>query len=312
MLESTQTMLFQGARAGILRGSQEKTVGMPRRSAAGRKFTDGAVKVFSFIAVGLAVGMMLWILATVIYYGHSVFSFDFLFHATRPYGIPGGGIANAFLGTVAITAGAAVIAVPPALLAGVYLSEFHDCPWLDASLRFSANVMMGMPSVIVGLFVYVLWVVPAGHFSGFAASLALAIIMYPVILRTTEDILGMVPVALRESALALGMSRLRTTLAIVCRAAKSGLLTGVLLSLARVGGETAPLLFTALFSDGWVNTYFTEPTASLPVLITEYATNSPFEEMHAAGWGAALAVTVLVLVVNLAARILLREKNNVR
>jgi phosphate transport system permease protein len=160
----------------------------------------------------------------------------------------------------------------------------------------------------VGLFIYMALVVPTGHFSGFAGSVALALLMFPVILRTTEDILNMVPNTLRESALALGMSRTRATLSIVCRSAKNGLLTGVLLSVARVSGETAPLLFTALFADSWINSYFTAPTPSLPVLITEYTTNSPFAAMHLQGWGAALVVMSLVLLLNLSARFLFKEK----
>lgn len=150
--------------------------------------------------------------------------------------------------------------------------------------------------------------IPTGRFSGFAGAVALAIIMFPVIMRTTEDMLVMVPDALRESALALGMSRARTTLCIICRAAKNGLLTGILLSLARVSGETAPLLFTAMFADAWPTGFFSDPTANMPVLITEYATNSPFEEMHAAGWGAAFVIALAVLAVNVFTRIAFRDR----
>lgn len=227
---------------------------------------------------------------------------------SKPYGIPHGGIANALLGTIMITLGAAIIAVPPAVCAGIYLSEYKEYTRISTILRFSANVMMGMPSVLVGLFVYIILVAPTGNFSGMAASVSLAIIMFPVIMRTTEDMLAMVPYALRESALALGMTRTRTTLTVVCKSARKGLLTGILLSLSRVSGETAPLLFTALFADNWPTGYFTNPTANLPVLITEYATNSPFQAMHEKGWGAALVVTLLVFLINLSTRIFFREK----
>ncbi|MDD3153977.1 MAG: phosphate ABC transporter permease PstA [Victivallaceae bacterium] len=271
---------------------------------------DRAIRAFSALAVLLAVGVMLWILYTVVRFGAPAIRFGFLIHASKPFGIADGGIANAILGTLLITAGAALLAVPPAICAGIYLAEFPDHPRISAALRFSANVMMGMPSVLVGLFVYMIMVMPSGNFSGFAASVSLAIIMFPVVMRTTEDMLGMVPYALRESALALGMTRMRTTLCIVCRSAKNGLLTGILLALSRVSGETAPLLFTAMFSDSWPTGYFSEPTANLPVLITEYATNSPFESMQRAGWGAALVVTALVLCINLGARIFFREKKN--
>lgn len=277
-----------------------------------RKLANGALNLYSCFAVLLAVSAMLWILWTVVSYGIDAISWSFFTNPSKPYGVPDGGIANAILGTIMITTGAAVIAVPGAVLAGIYLSEYKDHKKTTAFLRFSANVMMGMPSVLVGLFVYMILVVPSGHFSGFAASTALALIMFPVVMRTTEDMLAMVPYSLRESALALGMTRARATLYIVCRSAFKGMLTGILLSLSRVSGETAPLLFTALFADSWPNGYFSEPTANLPVLITEYATNSPFEEMHRIGWGAALVVSALVLTVNISTRILFRERKNAR
>ena len=162
----------------------------------------------------------------------------------------------------------------------------------------------------MGLFVYALLVVPTGNFSGLAGTVALAIIMFPVVLRTTEDMLLMVPDTLRESALALGMSRMRATLCIVARSARNGLATGILLSLARVSGETAPLLFTALFADTWPEDFFTGPTASAPVLITEYTTNSPFESMHAMGWGAALVMAAFILIINIATRCIFHENKH--
>lgn len=283
---------------------------MKRKTIFFRKSADRLVRLGSALAVAAAVLMMLWIIATVFRHGAPALRPGFLLNPSKPYGIPDGGIANAVLGTVLITLGAAVLAVPPALLGGIYLSEYQDHRRLTAMLRFAANVMMGMPSVIVGLFVYTVMVVPTGNFSGLAGSAALAIIMFPVVMRTTEDMLAMVPYALRESALALGLTRTRTTIQIVCRAARKGLLTGILLALSRVSGETAPLLFTALFADRWPAGYFTQPTANLPVLITEYSTNSPFADMHAAGWGAALVVTLLVLAINLTTRIAFREKKH--
>lgn len=279
-----------------------------RRPLFFRKATDFVVSVFSVFAVVVAVGAMAWILFTVVSRGVPAIDFGFLTDPSKPYGIPDSGIANALLGTLFITVCAAAISVPLAVAAGIYLSEFGRKSKLGAMLRFSANVMMGLPSIIVGLFVYTILVVTTGHFSGFAGAVALAIIMFPLIMRTTEDMLAMVPDALRESGLALGMSRARTTLCIVCRAAKNGLLTGILLSLARVSGETAPLLFTAMFADAWPDRFFSEPTANMPVLITEYATNSPFEEMHTAGWGAALVIMLAVLAVNIFTRIAFRER----
>jgi phosphate transport system permease protein len=278
------------------------------RSATGRRIANRLLEFFSFFAVVAAICAMLCIIGTVVLKGGQALSLEFLLHRSAPYGSVGGGIANAILGTLAITLGASVLAIPTAIFAGIFLTEFNVDTRILAVLRFCANVMMGMPSVLVGLFIYMAVVVPTGHFSGFAGSIALALLMFPVILRTTEDILNMVPNTLRESALALGMTRTRATLAIVCRSARNGLLTGVLLSVARVSGETAPLLFTALFADSWINTYFTSPTPSLPVLITEYTTNSPFAAMHLQGWGAALVVMTLVLCLNLSARFLFKEK----
>lgn len=275
-----------------------------------RKALNLLMTLLSRGAVILATGMMIWIFGTIFSYGVGAISIDFLIHSSKPYGVPDGGIGNALLGTLMITFGAACLALPAALLAGVYLAEYREDRYLTNILRFLANVMMGMPSIITGLFVYVVFVTTMGYFSGFAGSVALALLMFPVVMRTTEDMLAMVPASLREAALALGMNRWRTTFYIVCRSARKGLMTGVLLSLSRVSGETAPLLFTALFADAWPTSYWDGPTANAPVLITEYTTNSPFAEMHQAGWGAALIITLLVLIFNLVARLCFKEKKN--
>lgn len=280
----------------------------PPRPLFARKFADRAMTVFSALATAFAVGAILWIIATILVHGASALGWDFLVNPSKPYGEPDAGIGNALLGTLLITGGAALLAVPPGLAAGIWLSEYGRVSRLAAGLRFSLNVLMGLPSVVVGLFVYVILVVPSGHFSGFAGSVALAILMFPVVARTTEDMLAMVADTLRESGLALGATRRVTTLGIVCRQARSGLVTGVLLAVARVSGETAPLLFTALFVDSWPTTYFTGPTPSAPVLITNYAMDSPFESMHRAGWGAALVVALVVLAINIGARAAFREK----
>lgn len=275
-----------------------------------RKMWDLLLAAFSALSVVIALGGMGWILWTVLSHGAACLDWEFLTSPSKPYGEPGAGIANALLGTFFITAGATLLSVPLALAAGIYLAEFGSHSQLGHVLRFCANVMMGLPSIIVGLFVYVLLVVPTGHFSGFAGTVALAVIMFPVIMRTTEDMMAMVPYTLRESALALGMSRMRTTLCIIFRAAKNGLATGILLSLARVSGETAPLLFTAMFADSWPDGYFSEPTANMPVLINEYTMNSPFEAMHNAGWGAALIISLAILLINIATRMIFHEQRH--
>ena len=272
-----------------------------------KNFTVIGVSAFGTV---IAAVFLIWILWTILRNGAESLSVEFLTQPTKPYGVPGGGMLNAILGTALITLVATLLAIPAGMLGGVCLSEFARSSRFGNAVRFSANVMMGMPSIIVGLFIYTLIVMTTGRFSGFAGSVALAIIMFPVILRTTEDMLCMVPNALRESALAIGAPRWRITLAVVFRSAKSGLMTGVLLAVARVAGETAPLLFTALTSDAWPTGFFTQPTANLTVTMTEYATNSPFETMHIRAWGAALIITAAVLALNILCRTIFREKKS--
>lgn len=272
-----------------------------------KNFTVIGVSAFGTV---IAAVFLIWILWTILRNGAESLSAEFLTQPTKPYGVPGGGMLNAILGTALITLVATLLAVPAGMLGGVCLSEFARNSRFGNAVRFSANVMMGMPSIIVGLFIYTLIVMTTGRFSGFAGSVALAIIMFPVILRTTEDMLCMVPNALRESALAIGAPRWRITLAVVFRSAKSGLMTGVLLAVARVAGETAPLLFTALTSDAWPTGFFTQPTANLTVTMTEYATNSPFQTMHIRAWGAALIITAAVLALNILCRTIFREKKS--
>ena len=281
---------------------------MKQRSLLWRKIKNHLLTFWSVLAIAFAISIMLWVIWVVIDYGKDALTPALFINCSAPYGSITYGIGNAILGTLLITIGAAIIAVPPALLAGIFLAEYKEYRKIGNAIRFASNILMGMPSILVGLFVYMLIVVPSGKFSGLAGSIALAILMFPVIVQTTENMLAMVPNTLRESALALGMTRMRATLYIVCRSAKNSLLTGILLSLSRVSGETAPLLFTAMFADSFPTNYFTQPTASLPVLITEYATNSPFEVMHKIGWSAALVVMTMVLLVNISVRIFFREK----
>ncbi len=283
---------------------------MTPRPVIYRKAANQLLNLLAVASICIALGGMGWILYTVICNGAPVINWEFITSPSKPYGEPGAGVANALLGTLIMTIGATVMAVPPALAGGIYLAEFGKNSKFADMLRFCANVMMGVPSILIGLFVYALIVIPSGNFSGMAGTIALAIIMFPVIMRITEDVLLMVPDTLRESALALGMSRMRTTLDIVARSARNGLATGILLSLARVSGETAPLLFTALFADTWPGSFFSEPTASAPVLITEYTTNSPFESMHAMGWGAALVMAGFILIINIVTRCLFHENQH--
>ncbi len=273
-----------------------------------RKLTDRVMSIVCVLVLAISLGIMLWILWTVFSHGLSAISWSFLTEPSKPYGIANAGIGNALLGTLLITTVSTILTLPPAMAAGIYLAEFGKNSIVADWIRFSANVMMGIPSIVVGLFVYAIWVIPTGHFSGFAGSVALSIIMFPVIVRTTEDMLLMVPDTQREAALALGITRRRATLDVIFRSARSGLATGVLMAFARVSGETAPLLFTALWSDSWPTDFFTSPTANIPVLITEYTTNSPFEQMHAAGWGAAMIIMALMLLINIGVKFITAKK----
>jgi phosphate transport system permease protein len=279
---------------------------MKLRPATGRRLTNLAVSISAAASALLGIFLLFWILYVVIHRGLGALNLAFFTHLPTPPGISGGGLANAMLGTLALTLAATLMAVPMGLMGGIYLAEFSDNSKIGDYGRFSANVLMGMPSIIVGVFAYSLVVMPLGHFSGYAGALALAILMLPVITRTTEDMLRLVPNTLRESALALGAPRWKVTLVIVFRAAKAGLITGILLAVARVSGETAPLLFTALNSPYWTGS-LSGPTPNLTVTIFNYAM-SPYPDWQQQAWGASLLITVAVLVITILARFVLREK----
>jgi len=271
-----------------------------------REMADLGIKILSGAAAFIGIFFLGWILWTVARQGVAALSLDFFTKLPAPPGIAGGGLANAIVGTLIITFLATLLGVPLGLFTGVYLSEFGRDGRFGTLVRFTMNITMGIPSIIVGLFVYTVLVLPVGHFSAYAGAVSLAIIMLPVVARTTEDMLGLVPHALREAALALGMPRWRMILSILFRAARSGLLTGILLAVARVSGETAPLLFTAMSSPYWMKS-LAEPTANLTVTIFNYAM-SPFDDWKQLAWGAALLIMTAVLTVNILARFLLKEK----
>ena len=279
---------------------------MKPRPPTGRRLVDLMVKTWSVVSALVGIGVLIWILSGVITRGLGALNLNFFTQLPAPPGMPGGGVANAIIGTIAMTLGASLISVPIGLLSGIYLAEFGQESKMADQSRFAANVLMGMPSIIVGLFAYALVVVPLGHFSGYAGAVALAILMIPVITRTTEDMLRLVPNTLRESALALGAPRWKVTLAVVFRAAKAGLITGILLAVARVSGETAPLLFTALDSPYWVSS-LSGPTPNLTVTIFNYAM-SPYDDWVQLAWGASLVITVGVLAFTLMARFVLRTR----
>jgi phosphate transport system permease protein len=247
-----------------------------------------------------------WILIVVIDRGIGAMNWAFFVELPTPPGLAGGGVGNAIVGTVLMTGAATLVGVPIGVMGGIFLAEFGKRSGLADSIRFMANVLMGTPSIIIGIFVYAVVVTKMGHFSGYAGAVSLAIIMLPIVARTTEDMLHLVDNTLRESALALGAPYWRTVFQVVFRAAKAGLLTGVLLAIARVSGETAPLLFTALNSPNW-NDSLNEPTANLTVTIFNFAM-SPYDDWQQMAWGASLLITAGVLVLTVASRAALFRK----
>jgi phosphate transport system permease protein len=292
---------------------------MKRRSAFWRRSYDFLVRCLAGLAALGGCALLGWILYTVYQRGAESLNVEFLTSApvvpdplaTPEDRGPQGGMGNALVGTLLITGLATLLAVPLGLLAGFFLAEFGRHTWLAAAVRFAANTALGVPSIIVGMFIYVAFVRAWwGSYSGYAGGLALAIMMLPIIARTTEDMLRLVPDSLREASMALGASRWQTTL-LVRRAAWAGILTGILLAVARVSGETAPLLFTALNSDYWIDfdsvaafhKSFSGPTPNLTCTIYSN-TNTPFGQLVRQGWAGALLITCGVLVLNILARLL--------
>lgn len=275
---------------------------MRSRSIAGRKAVNWAVTAFAGLAAALGLVALAWIIFTIARNGLA--AINWAFFTTTPES-PGGGLANAIVGTALITLLATALGVPVGLMAGVYLAEFGRDGCFAKTARFLANILIGAPSVVIGVFVYTIVVVPMGRFSGIAGGVALAIIMLPVVTRITEDMLALVPNALRESALALGAPEYKMIFQVVFRAARGGLLTGVMLAVARVSGETAPLLFTALNNRYW-SLAMDQPMANLTVTTFNYAM-SPYADLQAKAWGASLLITAAVLLLNLTARLIARD-----
>jgi phosphate transport system permease protein len=278
---------------------------MKPKPATKRKIIDRSVKVISSLGALLGIFFLFWILFVVFQRGASSINWDFFTKLPAPPGVTGGGMANAIVGTFSMTLIASLLGIPVGLLAGVYLSEFGRQNKFGELVRFATNALMGIPSIIVGLFVYAIIVAPMQHFSGWAGAVALAIIIIPVVARTTEDMLSLVPNSLREAVLALGAPRWKMTLGVTFRAAKTGLITGALLAIARVSGETAPLLFTSLNNVYWTKS-LNEPTGNLTVSIFNFAM-SPYEDWNKIAWGASLLITFAVLFLTLVARAIFRE-----
>lgn len=269
-----------------------------------RRTTNLVMLTLTGVAALLTVVPLVLILFHLLTAGLSSINLDFFTQRPAPVGQEGGGMGNAVLGTIILVGTAAALGLPVAVGAGLFLAEAEGSR-LANGVRFLTDVMNGIPSIVVGIFVWAWIVVGMGGFSAFAGGVALAIMLLPMVTRTTEEMVRLVPRELREGGLALGFTRWRTTLGIVLPAARSGILTGILVSLARIAGETAPLLFTAFVNPYW-SWSLTEQIAALPVQIFLYAT-SPFEEWHRLAWAAALVLIGLVLAVSVTARFLIRS-----
>src|SRR5215203_5359458 len=268
---------------------------------ARRRRRNVITMVLSLCATLLGLGWLVLILGVLLWEGFSGLSLRVFTEMTPPPG-SSGGLLNPIMGSVVITALAVVIGTPIGMLAGTYMAEYGRHDKLTSVVRFINDILLSAPSIVIGLFVYEVMVYPMGHFSGWAGSVALAVIVIPVVVRTTEDMLTLVPDSLREAAASIGLPRSLMIMRIAYRAAKAGMITGVLLAVARISGETAPLLFTALNNQFW-SSNLNAPVASLPVVIFQFAL-SPYKDWQALAWTGALIITMTVLVLSITARAL--------
>ena len=275
-------------------------------SLAARRATDRAVKAVSTGFAVFALFLLGWILWTLLSRGLPALGLNVFTQVTKPPG-QGGGLLNAIVGSLIQIGIAMAIGGPIGIFCGTFLAENGKGTKVGAAARFVNDILLSAPSILVGLFIYTLLVVPLGGFSGWAGSIALAILVIPVIVRTTEDMLNLVPVGLREAAFALGAPQWKVVMFITWRAARAGIVTGVLLAIARAAGETAPLLFTSLGNNA-MSTDLSKPMASLPIAIYQFA-GSPFDDWVSLAWAGALLITVGVLVLNVASRLFLARSH---
>ena len=273
---------------------------------AKRKRTNKIGLILSLFAMVLGMVFLIWILSVLFIKGFSAINLNMFTQSTPAPGTEGGGLANAIVGSLMLIVSCTLISTPVGVLAGLYLSEYGDRSRIAGITRFVTDIMLSAPSIVIGLFVYALFVAQVKHFSGWAGTIALALIAVPVVVRTTENMLRLVPGSLREAAYALGAPKWKVAFMITLRAAQSGIMTGILLALARVSGETAPLLFTAL-NNQFLSTNMNAPMANLPVTIFQFAM-SPYDNWVSLAWGASLLITFAVLGLNILARVVFREK----
>ena len=272
-----------------------------------RKRVNRIGLTLSMAAMALGLVVLLWILAVLFKNGFSAIDWAMFTQATPAPGSEGGGLANAIVGSLMMVLCTALIGTPIGIFAGVYLAEYGDQSRTASLTRFVTDIMLSAPSIVLGLFVYAVLVAQVKHFSGWAGTLALSLIAIPVVVRTTENMLRLVPGSLREAAFALGAPRWKVATFVTLRAARAGVVTGLLLALARISGETAPLLFTAL-NNQFFSTNMNAPMANLPVVIFQFAM-SPYDNWIRLAWGGALLITLTVLVLNIIARVFFRDQS---
>jgi phosphate transport system permease protein len=260
----------------------------------------------SMLAMAFGLAVLFWILFVLFSNGFASLDWNMFTKDTPAPGTEGGGLRNAIVGSLMIVGLTVLVATPVGILAGIYMAEYGDRSATANVTRFVTDIMLSAPSIVIGLFVYAIAVATVGTFSGYAGSLALTLIAIPVVMRTTENMLRLVPGSLREAAFALGAPRWKVSLSVTLRAAKNGVITGLLLAVARISGETAPLLFTAL-NNQFFNSDMSSPMANLPVVIFQFAM-SPYDNWIRLAWGGALLVTMAVLLLNIMARIFFRSK----
>nr|WP_234408149.1 phosphate ABC transporter permease PstA [Polynucleobacter difficilis] len=282
------------------------TKGMDQALFNKRKRVNAIGLTLSLIAMSIGMVFLFWILSVLLYKGFAAISPSLFLQSTPAPGTEGGGLANPIVGSLMIVGACTFISTPIGILAGIYLSEYGNKSRFAEVTRFVTDIMLSAPSIVVGLFVYAIVVYQVKHFSGWAGTIALSLIAIPVVVRTTENMLRLVPLTLREAAYALGAPKWKVALSITLTAAKSGVITGILLALARVSGETAPLLFTAL-NNQFFSTNMNAPMANLPVVIFQFAM-SPYDNWINLAWGGALLITFAVLGLNILARVVFREK----
>jgi len=267
-----------------------------------RKFVSNFMMTMTGLCALISVSVLFFILGYLVWNGGTSINWAFFTQLPKPVGESGGGMANAIVGSGKLLFAASVFGVPIGFLGGIYLAEFSG-GFVAAIVRYAADLLNGVPSIVIGIFAYSMVVLPFKHFSTFAGAFALGLMMIPITLRSTEEFLKNVPNNLREGAMALGASKSKTIRTVIVPAAYRGILTAILLALARVAGETAPLLFTAFGNRFWNNSW-SQPTASLPVMIYTYAV-SPYEDWHRQAWAAGLVLLALILIINIVARTIL-------